>query len=189
MQKINIRTTTLIAIVILTALTRLIPHIPNLSPLGAISLFGAAYFTKKSHAFIIPIIATWLSDLLLNNIVYAQYYPTFTWFYNGFYWQYISYAIIVILGIFLFSKINLKTILVGSISASLIFYFISNFGCWVDSGLYPKTFSGLITCYLAALPFINGTLAGNVFYSFLLFGSFSLLQQHYPILIKNKTSL
>lgn len=102
-QKINIRISVLVAIILLAAFSRLIPHMPNFSPLGAIGLFGVAHFAKKWRAFFIPIAATWLSDLFINNVVYAQYYPEFTWFYSGFYWQYGSYLLITLAGL-LFSE-------------------------------------------------------------------------------------
>jgi hypothetical protein len=86
-QKIIPRFSVLTALILLCAFSRIFPHMPNFSPLGAICLFGAAYFTKKWQAFFIPITATWLSDLFINNVIYAEYYPKFTWFYQGFYWQ------------------------------------------------------------------------------------------------------
>ena len=83
-KKINLRFSVLCAMILLAAFSRITPHMPNFSPLGAIGLFGAAYFAKKWQAFLIPIAATWLSDLFINNVIYAQYYPKFTWFYQGF---------------------------------------------------------------------------------------------------------
>lgn len=59
----------------LAAISRLVPHMFNFAPMSAMGLFGAAYFTRKWQAFFIPVAATWLSDLYLNNVVYAQYNP------------------------------------------------------------------------------------------------------------------
>ena len=67
-SKLNLRFTVLVAIILLAAFSRIIPRMPDFSPLGAIGLFGAAYFQKKWHAFLIPIAATWLSDLFINNV-------------------------------------------------------------------------------------------------------------------------
>ena len=50
-KKINLRFTVLVALILLCAFSRMIPHMPNFSPLGAIGIFGAAYFTKKWQAF------------------------------------------------------------------------------------------------------------------------------------------
>src|SRR5690625_7341861 len=61
------------AIILFAALSRLLPHPTNFTPVAALILFGAAYFTNKKWALIIPLTAIWLSDLLLNNIVYSTY--------------------------------------------------------------------------------------------------------------------
>ena len=118
-------------LVIILAFSRLIPHIPNFSPLGAICLFGAANFRRKWQAFFIPIFATWISDLYLNNYIYNQVQEDFIWFYQGFYWQYMSYVIIALLGLILFkSKINASKILGGAIEQAYYFslFQISEYG-------------------------------------------------------------
>lgn len=181
-QKIKIRIGVLTAFILLAAFSRIIPHIPNFSPLGAMALFGAAHFTKKWQAFLIPIAATWVSDLFINNMIYAEYYPNFTWFYQGFYWQYASYLAIVLSAIFILKKINPARVLVGAFSSTAIFFLLSNFGCWIGSTFYPQNFGGLITCYAAGIPFLKGTMLGDVFYSTALFGSYSLVQNSFPVL-------
>jgi hypothetical protein len=181
-QKINLRFSLLTALILLCAFSRIIPHIPNYSPLGAIGLFGAAHFSKKWQAFLIPIAATWLSDLFINNVIYAQYYPKFTWFYEGFYWQYGSYLIITLTGLGILNKINIPKVLTGTLASTAIFFLVSNFGCWIGSTTYPQNFGGLITCYAAGIPFLKGTLLGDLFYSGVLFGTFALAQYKFPVL-------
>jgi hypothetical protein len=181
-QKINLRFSLLTALILLCAFSRIIPHIPNFSPLGAIGLFGAAHFSKKWQAFLIPIAATWLSDLFINNVIYAQYYPKFTWFYEGFYWQYGSYLIITLTGLGILNKINIPKVLTGTLASTAIFFLVSNFGCWIGSTAYPQNFGGLITCYAAGIPFLKGTLLGDLFYSGVLFGTFALAQYKFPVL-------
>src|SRR4051812_40313082 len=126
------------AIILLVAFSRCIPHPLNFSPLGAIGLFGAAYFTKRWHAFLIPLAATWLSDLFINNVIYHQYNPTFVWSYEGFYWQYGSYILITLMGIFLFKKVTAPRILIGAFGSTAIFFLISNMGCWVGNPMYAQ---------------------------------------------------
>jgi hypothetical protein len=181
-QKINLRFSLLTALILLCAFSRIIPHIPNFSPLGAIGLFGAAHFSKKWQAFLIPIAATWLSDLFINNVIYAQYYPNFTWFYEGFYWQYGSYLLITLTGLGILNKINIPKVLTGTLASTAIFFLVSNFGCWIGSTTYPQNFGGLITCYAAGIPFLKGTLLGDLFYSGVLFGTFALAQYKFPVL-------
>ena len=181
-KKIHLQFWIVTAIIVLAAATRLIPHAYNFSPLGAIALFGAAHFARKSYAMIIPLAATWLSDLFLNNVVYKAYYPEFTWIYPGFYSIYGSYLLIVLAGIGIFSKVTVGRTAIGALSASAIFFIVSNFGVWAAGGMYPKTMEGLILCYTAALPFLQGTLIGDIIFSTVLFGGYYLLQRQFEVL-------
>ncbi|MDP2421481.1 DUF6580 family putative transport protein [Sediminibacterium sp.] len=181
-QKMNVRFAVLAVMILFAAFSRLIPHMPNFSPLGTIGLFGAAYFLKKWQAFLIPIAATWLSDLFINNVIYAQYFPKFTWFYKGFYWQYGSYLMIVLAGLWIMKKVTVPRIIGGALASSAIFFLISNFGVWLGSRFYPQDTAGLLQCYTAALPFLKGTLYGNLFYAGVLFGGFAYAQKQFPAL-------
>jgi hypothetical protein len=180
--KTNIRFTVLAVMILLCAFSRIIPHMPNFSPLGAIGLFGATHFSKKWQAFFVPIAATWLSDLFINNMIYAKYNTTFVWFYEDFYWQYGSYLLIVLAGIFILKNVNTKTVLKGVLASTTIFFLISNFGCWIGNNVYPQNFSGLLQCYAAGVPFLKGTFLGDLGYSGILFGTFAWAQNKYPVL-------
>ncbi len=183
MKKIDIRFGVLVAIILVAAFSRMIPHPFNFSPLGAIGLFGAAHFTKKWQALVIPVAAAFLSDIFINNVIYAAYYPSFTWFAEGFYWQYGSYILIAAFGILLYNKgISAPKILGGALASSLLFFLISNFGCFIGSATYPQNVGGLMACYAAGLPFVNGTVMGDLFYNAILFGTFALLQNRFSAL-------
>lgn len=170
------------AIILLAALSRVIPHMHNFSPLGAMALFGSAHFGRRWMALGVPIAATWLSDLLLNNGVYARFYTEFTWISPGFYWTYGSYALIAMAGWVLLRKVTVGRVLGSAVLASLIFFAVSNLGCWVGSTMYPQTIGGLMTCYAAGIPFLQGTLSGDIFYSGLLFGLYHVLQNRWASL-------
>jgi len=187
--KLQLRFGVLAAMILLAAFSRVIPHMANFSPLGAIALFGAAHFQQRWQALLIPIAATWLSDLFINNVIYAQYYPTFTWFYSGFYWQYGSYALIALLGMFSLQKITWTRILLSALGSSAIFFLVTNFSCWLGSSTYAQNFGGLMTCYAAGVPFLKGTLLGDLCYAVALFGSFAWLQQQFPALKHTNSSL
>ena len=181
-SKINIRFGVLSLIVLLAAFSRLIPHPPNFAPIGAMSLFGAAYFSRKYLAFVVPIVAMWLSDLLLNNVIYGQYFDHFVWFYNGFYWTYAAFIFIGLIGFGLLKKVRPANLLIASLSASVVFFLVSNFGVWASGTMYPNTFSGLMSCYAAGLPFLKNTLIGDLAYSGALFGIFEVIQYKVPVL-------
>ncbi len=179
-KKINIHFTVLAVFIFIAAFSRIIPHVPNFSPLGAVGLFSAAHFAKKWQALLIPILAVWISDLFINNVIYAQYYPGFTWFYSGFYWQYGSYLLITCTGLLIFKKVTVFRVLTGALTSTVIFFLISNFGCWPGNSYYTQDINGLMACYAAGLPYLKGTLSGDLFYCIVLFGSFALAQRRFP---------
>jgi len=163
-------------LILVAAFSRLIPHPFNFAPVGAMALFGAAYFSKRYLAFLIPIIGMWLSDLALNNLVYGQYFDHFVWFYQGFAFTYGAFILIGLLGMILLNKVKPQNLLLASLLASVIFFLVSNFGVWASTPLYTKDFTGLLTCYTAGLPFIKNTILGDLIYTTVLFGAFEFAQ-------------
>ena len=141
--------------------------LPNFSAIGAVAIFGACYF-KGLNKWIIPLTILWISDIILNNVFYSQYYDGFQVF--GSFWVYSSFIIAGFLAYKMMSKPSWGKLLLTGVTAGVVFYIISNFGVWMTGSLYPKTIAGLIACYEAGLPFFRNTILGNVFYSFVLFG-------------------
>ena len=162
------------AIILFAALSRIIPHPMNFAPLGAMALFGAAYFGKKGSGLLWVMLAWFLSDVVLNNFIYSIQ-SGFSLFTKQSIFIYGSIVLIYALGKTLFRKFTVGRMLVGSLSASVIFFAISNFGVWMQGGLYPMTWEGLITCYSAAIPFFQSTLSGDLIYSGLLFIAYEKL--------------
>ena len=163
MKKINLSYIGIIGLILLASFSRIIPHISNFTPIGAIALFGGAYFKNKIHSFIIPILSLWISDLLINNYILSNY-EQFTWFYPGFLWQYSSFCIIIFIGNFALKKPSIDKIFLSSISSSLLFFIITNFGVWIG-GSYSNDLAGLATCYILALPFFGYTLVSTIIFS------------------------
>lgn len=178
--KINLRFGIITLMILLAAMSRLIPHPANFAPIGGMALFGAAYFSKKYWAFIIPIVSMWISDLVLNNVVYSQYFDHFVWFYSGSIFTYGAFALITLMGLFTLKKVKVNNVVLSALSASILFFVVSNFGVWVSSGMYPHTFSGLMTCYAAGIPFFGNTLLGDMVYSGVMFGSFATAAKYIP---------
>lgn len=172
----------LAAFIVFAALSRLLPHAYNFTPLGAIALFGAAYFTEKKWALLIPLAAFFISDLILNNVMYSAFYDGFTWFTGGFLYIYGSIAMIVVAGYYILKKVTVPRVIGGAFAASVIFFIVSNFGVWLSSPMYPLTAEGLIACYTAAIPFFHNTLAGDLVYSGVLFGGYEWIKSQYPAL-------
>ena len=166
-----------IALILIAAFARIIPHYPNFTPLCAIALFGGKYFYNKYLAYLLPLLALWISDILINNFILNNYFDGFTLFYSGFYWQYGSFILITLIGRKTLKNISFLRLLGISISSSLLFFIISNFGVWISSSFYSMDIFGLVACYVAAIPFYYGTLSGTIFYSFFLFGSYEFLSR------------
>ena len=160
----------LIAMILAAAMSRLLPHPYNFAPVGALALFGGAQFTDKRAAFLVPLAAMLLSDLVIG-------------FYAHMEWVYSSFALITCIGLWLRSHRTTWRIAGASLTASTLFFLITNFGVWVNSTTtYAKGLSGLVVCYVAAIPFFGNTLMGDGFYCLVLFGGFALLEKRFAIL-------
>ena len=159
--------------ILAAAFTRLIPHPPNFTAVGAIALFGGAYFSDKKFAFIVPLLAMLLSDLIIG-------------FHNEMLSVYLSFIIIVGIGIRLSMNIKLKNVVAASLLSSIIFFVLTNFQMWIQSTLYAKNITGLIACYVAAIPFFHHTVLGDLFFVGLLFGLFAAIQVKFPSPVKTK---
>ena len=166
---INVRFLAITGIIIAGAALRLVPHYPNFTPIAAIALFGGAYFTNKKLAVIVPFAAMLLSDLVLG------YHSTFLA-------VYISFALIVAIGFTLQKKRTVSRIMIASISSSVLFFVITNFAFWVTGAFYPMNLAGLGECYVAAIPFFQNTLIGDVVYTGVFFGAFELAKYKLPVL-------
>lgn len=181
-KKINLRFGAISCMILLAALSRLIPHPINFAPISGIALFGAAFYGKKYWAFIIPIVSMWISDLIINNVVYAELFDGFVWFYSGSLFTYAAFVAIAILGMNALKRVTVSRVVASAMSASILFFALSNFGVWLSSGMYPHTWNGLTTCYAAGLPFLKNTVAGDLVYSALLFGAFAWGESRFPAL-------
>ena len=162
------------AIIVFGVIARLLPHFPNFAPMGALALFAVAFYKRKYLALVIPGLAWWLSDLYLNNMIYNSA-DEFTLFTADQFFSLFALTLIVILGKFMFKKVNAPNVLVGSLSASLIFFVVSNFGVWMQGILYPKTVQGLVECYSMALPFYRGTLVSDLIFTGVFFGAMHVM--------------
>lgn len=145
-------------------LSRLIPHPPNFTPIGAIGVFIGAYSMGRL-LWVLPLIALVISDYLIG------FYDLTSMFF-----VYIGVFASFLLGKWFLSKNVRVANLIGTAFASgVTFFVISNFGVWLSGQLYPFSISGLIECYIAAIPFFGNTLASNLFYTLLTFGVYEFV--------------
>jgi hypothetical protein len=70
----------------------------------------------------------------------------------------------------------------AALASSIIFFVLTNFGVWAFGSWYPKTWEGLVACYVAAIPFFHNTLLGDAFYVSVLFGGLAFAEKRWPVL-------
>ena len=154
---------------------RVLPHPYNFTPLIAVTLLSSYAISNRVLALSVPLIGFWLSDLFMNNIIYAGYYSNFTIFNSGMIWTYGAIVLVGLMGSSFIEKISSGKVVLASLSGSTIFYIISNFGVWALSPMYAKSIAGLLQCYTLALPFYGTSLIGDLLYCSLLFGAYQLV--------------
>ena len=161
------RIVALLGAILAAAALRLVPHPPNFTPIGAMALFSGAYLGRRALAFVAPLGAMLLSDAIIG-------------FYSGFWITYLAVALIALLGSIALNRRSVIRVGLASIAGSILFFLVSNFGTWALSGMYAHTLSGLGACYVAAVPFFQNTIAGDLFYATLLFGGFHVVELLVP---------
>ncbi len=166
------RVIALSSLILIAAFSRLIPHMPNFTPVLAIALLGGANFSSKKLAFIVPIAAMLLSDLFIG-------------FHSTMFVVYAGFATTVLMGMAIRNKQSVLNIGAATLASSLLFFVITNFGVWITTNLYAHTLQGLTACYISAIPFFGNSLTGDIFYSALLFGSFNLVALKFPVPAKS----
>jgi hypothetical protein len=151
------------------ALVRIAPHPWNFTPIGGMALFSGSAFRRRAAAFAVPMAALFLSDLWigLHSLMWAVY---------G------SFALNLLIGMWLGRRRRLLPVATATFAASLQFFLLTNGAVWLSGMTYPKTFTGLVACYVAGLPYFGNTLAGDAFYVAVLFGGLALLERHVPAL-------
>jgi hypothetical protein len=153
-------------IVLLAVLTRLLPHLPNFSPVYATLLFGGVHLRKRD-AIWYPVVLIAASDIALTAGVYRmkiEWEQSVMW---------LGFATVALIGCWLRDHFTIPKVIVAAVGAPLAFFLISNFGVWAGAHVYPLTRHGLIACYLAALPFYPSSALSSLVYTFLLFGGYA----------------
>lgn len=170
----------LATLILLAALSRLLPHPPNFSPVEAIALFGGAFFASRALALLVPLLAMLLADAALGLVhggLYAGWFGS-----TGFWLVYLCIAASVAMGYGLRGRATAGRVLAYSLAGSVLFFAVTNFGAWLGSPLYPRTGAGLLQAYVAGIPFFRWTVLGTLAYAALLFGGFGLLRARLPVL-------
>ena len=175
-----------VALVFVGAFTRLLDHLPNFSPMEAIALFGGAYLTSKLAAYLVPLVAIFLSDLVLNNTIMRPFFSDkegLVIFDGYMIYNIIGMVAIVAIARVLLKKVSAGKVLGGSLIASSVFFVVTNIGSWLSLPIYSKDVSGLVTAMTAGIPFFNTSWISTLLFSCVLFGTFELYTRFQSSLI------
>ncbi len=142
---------------------RLLPHLPNVTPLTAIALLSGSVLPRKLSLWV-PVLTMIVSDAFIGF-----YGPTMfiTW---G------CFAVIALTSSLWFRQPRLGRGILLCCAASVFFYLVTNFAVWVFSGMYAHSWSGLAVCYEVALPFFRNMILGDLFFCGFLYGCYAYVQ-------------
>jgi hypothetical protein len=152
-----------IAMVILGACARLLPHPWNFTPIIAIGLFSGYQARQAGTGILATLTALALSDAVLG-------------FYSGFWYVYAAALVAVLFGRVARNRKGVGAIAAAALGSSLSFFLITNFMVWATGRLYPNTLTGLTACFTAAIPFYQNQILGDAFYTLAIFGGWALLK-------------
>ncbi len=164
------RFVTLTAVVLFAAAWRLVPHPWNLTPITAMALFAGAHFSNRRTAYVLPIAA-----ILISNLVLGGFYATLPFVLGAF-------ALNVFIGTRLRGHHDVLSIGGAAVVSSLLFFLITNLGHWLVATDYSKNIAGLAACFAAAVPFFRNELFGDLAFTAVFFGGFAFLERRFPAL-------
>jgi uncharacterized protein DUF6580 len=167
---LHARTLVITGIVLAAAALRMAPHPMNFTPIGALALFGGAYFSSKRAALAVPLLSLIVGD------VFTGFHPLIPFVYA-------SFLVSVAIGFWLRRKRSASRIGAATVAGAIQFFLVTNFALWASSiSSFPKTAGGLAACYIAGIPLFWNTLASDAFYAVLLFGGMALAERRFPLL-------
>lgn len=169
MTKANWRPVAL-SLTTLGAIARLLPHPPNFAPVGATSLFAGARLPRW-QAYLVPLALLAVTDPILSPLYGFKPYTRYSLF------TYVAFLISVWLGRRLRNTASISRIAGITFLNSIQFFLVTNFGSWLWENNYPRSAAGLARCYTAAIPFFGWTVAGDLFYTAVLFGLYAWLSR------------
>lgn len=165
----NARLWFVVGLIAVAALSRLLPHPPNFSPVAAVALFAGAQLAPRWLACLVPMLALLISDLVLglHSTLPAVY---------------LAMLLTVWLGGAACRSGRAVHIAGAVVGSALLFFSVTNLAVWWVGGLYPQTAAGLAACFGAAIPFFQNTLLGTASFAFILFGGLRLSERAVPAL-------
>lgn len=187
-KKPNLRVVILLFFMIMVGIVRVLNSIEfnawsNFTPIGAMAIFGGAYFTPRWKAFAFPLFTLFIGDLIIYALLSG----------NGFGGRpliYVAFALIVLIGVVIIKRVTVKQVALASVTSTLSFWLMADFYVWLGGGIDIRTqlplsrdLAGLIQCYWQGLPYMINFLLGTLFYSGIMFGGIEWIKKQYPALL------
>jgi hypothetical protein len=163
-----------VCLIAVGVLMRILPHPENFAPITAISIFGGSVLPKKI-AIWVPLGAMLISD------AYIGFYTLIPLVWG-------CYLLIALASSKWLRPASLLKVVTLTLSASVFFYAVTNFGVWVASGMYIHNWVGLVSCYTLALPFFRNTLLSDAVYTATLFGIYGLAMHKHKVTTELQTT-
>jgi len=158
---------TLIIPLVIFSLIRFLPLPINVTPISAIALFAGTYILDKKKATYFVMALVLFGDVILGLLKFEEF---------GLYklGLYLTLILVVRLGILLRGREQRQTIMVASLVGSILFFFLANFTAWLFSNQGEINWQGLGEFYVEAIPYVKGTMMGDLLFNTILFGGYSL---------------
>lgn len=155
MNKLTVLNKTALAAALIagTVAARLFDHLPNVTPVAAVSLLSGSLFPLP-WAALVPLLGMAISDAIIG----PASWPITASVYG-------SFALTALLGRLVLHRRTAGRTVAASLLASSLFYLITNAAVWRFSTLYPSSLDGLMLSYYYALPFFRLTLLGDLAYT------------------------
>ncbi|MBP6410125.1 MAG: hypothetical protein KA313_03430 [Pseudarcicella sp.] len=153
----------------------------HFSPLGAMALFGGAYFSNKPKVYFFTLGTLLISDFVMNKVVYGGKYG---FFYDRWYMTYIIFAAIVFLGNIYLKNISTSKIVIATILTPVFHWLVSDFFVWYFGGIniltqqpLSKNWAGLSQCFAQGFPFMQNFMIGTIVFSTIMFGGYEYFKK------------
>jgi len=173
-HKLNSGFTYLVILVVLITLGvagRLLPHPPNFTPMAAIALFAGFIFVKRYMAVVAVVAAMLLTDYFAFGYLSPDWFAS-----KSMMVVYLALLFPIVFRGFLQKKLGVLRIAGAALASSTVFFVATNLAVWAFSPMYEKTFTGIVLCYTMAIPFFQNTIAGDMMWSGIIFGSYFVLR-------------
>ncbi len=174
-KKTNLNLVIAFFLIILAVSLRLLPHPANFAPVAAVAIFGGAILPRRLAVWV-PLAVMMISDAIIGFHILIP----LTW---G------CYALTALASSYWLRERNILRGAFLTVSSSVGFFVITNFGVWATSGMYAHSWTGLSRCYGLALPFFRNTFLSDLIYTGALFGLYALARWLGARLLNREKSL